>query len=72
MWLGEIDESFSGFIEETGTVFQFPNECYCNIEGVSWITDDHLVMVSDRRKKKQDKCCKDKDQSIHIFRIPAM
>ena len=71
LWLGEIDESVSGFVEGTGTTYRFPNKCYGNVEGVSWISADQLVMVSDRRKKKQDKCCADKDQSIHIFRIPA-
>jgi hypothetical protein len=32
---------------------------------------DRLVMVSDKAKPEQDPRCRDKDQSIHIFRIPA-
>jgi uncharacterized protein YjiK len=71
MWLGELNETVSGFAEGTGTVYRFPNKSYGNVEGVSWVSDDQLAMVSDRRKTTQDKCCSDKDQSIHIFRIPG-
>jgi hypothetical protein len=71
MWLGEINEAVDGFATGTGTVYRFPDERYGNVEGVSWISDDQLVMVSDRRKKNQPKYCAEKDQSIHVFRIPA-
>lgn len=71
LWLGEINETFSAFVEGTGTTYRFPKKCYGNVEGVSWLCDDRLVMVSDKKKKKQKKCCADKDQSIHIFRIPS-
>jgi hypothetical protein len=48
---------------------------YCNIEGVCEIPADNgetlLVVVSDKRKKgKKKKRCAEKDQSIHIFRVP--
>jgi hypothetical protein len=29
-------------------------------------------MVSDKTKPEQDRRCQAKDQSIHIFRIPAL
>jgi hypothetical protein len=44
---------------------------YCTIEGVSWITPNRIVVVSDKAESKQGKWCRDKDQSIHIFEIPA-
>ncbi len=44
---------------------------YGNIEGVAWLDNNSLVMVSDKRKVKlQAKICEAKDQSIHIFKLP--
>lgn len=71
LWIGEINENQDGFSVGAGQVYRFPKKSYCNVEGVSWLSDDLLVMVSDRRKKKQKDVCKCKDQSIHIFRVPA-
>ena len=71
VWLGEINETLDGFKESIGNVYRFPSDSYCNVEGISWVSDERLVMVSDRRKRDQKKCCKEKDQSIHLFRIPA-
>jgi hypothetical protein len=60
-----------GSVEESGTVYRFPKKSYGNVEGVAWLSDDTLVMVSDRRKKKkQPEAFSKKDQSIHVFRIP--
>jgi hypothetical protein len=45
---------------------------YCNVEGVSWLSADTVVVVSDRAKRNgQDERCRAKDQSIHVFTIPA-
>jgi hypothetical protein len=45
---------------------------YCNVEGVSWVSADTVVVVSDRAKRNgQDERCRAKDQSIHVFVIPA-
>ena len=57
---------------------------YCNIEGIHWVTpgsDKHkigetppmLVAVSDKMKSKgrQLSACADKDQSVHLFTVPA-
>jgi hypothetical protein len=71
LWVGEVNETADGFATETGKVYRFPSKRYGNVEGVSWYSDDELVMVSDQRKKRQDERDADKDQSIHIFRIPA-
>jgi hypothetical protein len=40
---------------------------------VGWISPTRVVAVSDRRKKKNqpDKGLSEKDQSVHIFDIPA-
>ena len=70
VWIGEIDETAHAFVDD-GITYKFPSKGYCNVEGVAWLADDHLVMVSDRMKAgKQPRRCEDKDQSIHIFRIP--
>ncbi len=71
LWVGEVNETADGFAAGTGKVYRFPSKRYGNVEGVSWYSDDELVVVSDRRKKRQDERDADKDQSIHIFRIPA-
>ena len=70
LWLGVLDETADGFAADTGKTYRFPNKHYGNVEGVAWLSDDELVMVSDRRKKSQAKRDAEKDQSIHIFRIP--
>lgn len=69
LWIGEIDKGAHAFVG--GVVYKFPDKGYCNAEGVAWLSDDQLVVVSDRMKaKKQPTRCADKDQSIHIFQIP--
>jgi len=73
MWTGELDvENWK--IKDPGHVYNFPkgkngNKIYCNIEGVSWIVNDRLVVVSDAKKDEQQEECRDKDQSIHIISI---
>ena len=44
---------------------------YGNVEGIAWLSRDTLVAVSDRKKRQQPARCAEKDQSIHLFRIPA-
>ncbi len=45
---------------------------YCNVEGVSWLSEEEMVVVSDRAKRNgQDERCRAKDQSIHVSVIPA-
>lgn len=70
IWIGEIDETAHAFVDD-GATYRFPGKAYCNVEGVAWLSEDTLLMVSDRRKaSKQPGRCEDKDQSIHVFRIP--
>jgi hypothetical protein len=73
VWTGELDID-NWQIKDPGHVYPFPkdqneNKIYCNIEGVSWIANDRLVVVSDRKKKEQSEECSEKDQSIHIISI---
>ncbi len=70
VWIGGIDRDAHAFSDD-GVIYKFPEKSYCNVEGVDWLSDDLLVMVSDRMKAgKQAKRCVCKDQSIHVFRIP--
>ncbi len=70
LWCGRLDASGAGF-EEAGTVYRFPKGGkYCNVEGVSWLGEDRLLMVSDRKKRNQSVACAARDQSIHIFTLP--
>lgn len=69
VWIGEINDAFNGFNQMVGDVYRFPTDNYCNVEGVSWVSDNQLVMVSDCCKKDQKKRCREKDQSIHLFQI---
>jgi len=41
-----------------------------NVEGVCWIAEDRIVVVSDRRKSGQPKRNGKKDQLIHVFEVP--
>jgi hypothetical protein len=71
LWIAQIDEKARAVIEGSDTVYRFPSKSYGNVEGIAWLTKDTLVAVSDRKKKGQPKRCAEKDQSIHLFRIPA-
>ena len=77
LWVGQFDE-VDWTWRNAGQLYEFPRSDngtirYGNIEGVSWITRTRIVVVSDRRKKKNqpDKGLSEKDQSVHIFDIPS-
>ena len=75
LWLGHLAPD-SWQVTGPGTSYALPadaegNVVYGTAEGVSWIGPDRVVMVSDKAKPEQDRRCRAKDQSIHIFRIPA-
>ena len=74
LWVGKLDIN-AWKVQDGGTIYTFPKSkkgkiTYCNIEGVSWISKDQLVVVSDAKKKSQPKACKKKEQSIHIISLP--
>ena len=70
IWIGGLDvENWQ--INDIGKVYYFPkdkngNKTYCNIEGVSWVANNRLVVISDAKKKKQPNECQEKEQSIHF------
>jgi hypothetical protein len=79
LWVGRIrpePASLEEPFQDDGQFFVFPRDdtgriMYCNPEGVTWIGNDLLVVVSDKRKTDQPRRCSQKEQSIHIFKIPA-
>lgn len=70
LWTAPVEHLPNGEIADEGTVYEFPEKTYGNVEGVAWVGPQTLVVVSDRAKKNQDEDDREKDQSIHIFRIP--
>jgi hypothetical protein len=75
IWIGRFaDEGWT--IRDDGVVFDLPRDAegeivYCNAEGLSWIADRKLMIVSDRRKQgKQPKRCCLKEMSAHVFAVP--
>jgi hypothetical protein len=74
LWVGSLEPS-RWQVTGDGTSYALPRDAdggiiYGTAEGVSWIAPDRVVMVSDKAKPEQDRRCRAKDQSIHIFRIP--
>ncbi|WP_345974906.1 hypothetical protein [Sulfurimonas sp. HSL3-7] len=73
LWIGKLDTDRWKTVG-SGKVYYFPKDkkgrtLYCNVEGVSWIDNHHLVVVSDAKKKSQPKRCKMKEQSIHLVKF---
>jgi hypothetical protein len=80
MWVGRVRTAPAGLddvFEDEGVTYLFPRDkggriIYCNLEGVTWLPDGRFVVVSDRAKAdEQASRCRRKDQSIHIFKLPA-
>ena len=71
LWVAQIDEKARAVVRGSEAVYRFPSKSYENVEGIAWLAQNTLVAVSDRKKKRQPDRCSDKDQSIHLFRIPA-
>ncbi|MER5253339.1 MULTISPECIES: hypothetical protein [unclassified Streptomyces] len=75
LWVGRI--STKKWQVDEGTVYRLPTDgkgrtVYGNPEGVSWVSADHVVIVSDRAKKgAENSRFREKDQSIHLFLIPG-
>lgn len=80
LWVGRLKAEPTGLDdlwEDDGRTYLFPRArkgrpLYCNVEGATWLAEGTLAVVSDRAKQgKQGAECTEKDESIHIFRIPA-
>jgi len=75
LWVGRFQEQSWDWCDD-GHSYSFPRADdgeihYGNVEGVSWITQNRIVAVSDRKKAAQPERVAEKDQSIHIFDIPS-
>ena len=75
LWVGSLS-SARWRVTDDGDVYQFPRtddgkRIYGNVEGVSWLSDTHVVVVSDKAKPDQKRRTRSKDQSIHVFALPA-
>lgn len=71
VWVAHVDEKSHAIVPDSDRLYRFPSKSYGNVEGIAWLTSDTLIAVSDRRKSDQPARCAKKDQSIHIFRLPA-
>eukprot|EP00551_Chaetoceros_affinis_P011121 CAMPEP_0203667452 /NCGR_PEP_ID=MMETSP0090-20130426/4285_1 /ASSEMBLY_ACC=CAM_ASM_001088 /TAXON_ID=426623 /ORGANISM="Chaetoceros affinis, Strain CCMP159" /LENGTH=590 /DNA_ID=CAMNT_0050531621 /DNA_START=26 /DNA_END=1798 /DNA_ORIENTATION=+ len=85
LWVGQllgvakgiIDPNVIAFDEQKFDLYDFPKSygcqtVYCNIEGITFISDEMIMAVSDKMKKhgKQPYWCLEKDQSVHAFILP--
>jgi hypothetical protein len=75
LWVGRIS-STSWEVEADGELYTFPRGAddevlYGNVEGVSWLDDDRIVVVSDRATDEQPSWYRRTQESIHVFDIPA-
>ena len=73
VWIGRL-RAGEWEIDGPGEIFDFPRtkkgkRLYFTVEGISWLTANTFVAVSDRRKKRYPKRSAKTDQSIHVFRI---
>jgi hypothetical protein len=76
LWVGAFEPSGWGVIDG-GRAYELPRDghgeaVYRYAEGVSWLDDDHVVVVSDKAKAGHPAAPGgDKDQSIHVFALPG-
>ena len=75
LWLGRL-RTPAWEVADEDTIYRFPEDSagrtvYGNAEGVAWLSPDRVVVVSDRVKHDQPRRCRAKDESIHVFMIPA-
>jgi hypothetical protein len=75
LWVGSLAPD-GWEVTDAGMSYALPRSAdggvvYGTAEGVSWMAPDLVVIVSDKAKPDQDRRCRARDQSIHIFRIPA-
>lgn len=74
LWIGRVRWK-DWRIVGAGRTYDFPRSKkgrikYCTVEGISWLSSNTFVMVSDLSKADYAKRCRRRDESIHIFRLP--
>jgi hypothetical protein len=74
LWVGTLARS-DWRVDDLGVVHEFPlnpkgRTVYCNVEGVSWLSGNQVVVVSDKANpKKHKRRCEANDQSVHVFKL---
>ena len=73
VWIGRLRLGH-WTISGRGRTYNFPRtkkgkRLYYTVEGISWLSPQALIAVSDLRKKRHPKRSERTDQSIHVFRI---
>ena len=76
LWLGTLRRG-DWTIDGAGREYDFPRTrkgklLYSTVEGISWLSDETFVAVSDLTKEGHPGRCEAKDQSIHIFRASSI
>jgi len=70
LWIGRLGTE-PWEITGDGAVYRFPRRRsrlrYATVEGVTWLDDDRLAVVSDRAETPLGA---EVDQSVHVFRLP--
>jgi hypothetical protein len=74
LWVGWLSSS-TWDVADDGAIYMFPRTQrgrirYANVEGVSWLDDQRLAVVSDHAKRGQPNRTRATDQSIHIVALP--
>lgn len=76
LWAGRLAPSGWRF-DGPGAVDDFPRDdedpvVYCTVEGVSWLGENRITVMSDRAKaRRTDGPCRRTQQSVHPFGLPA-
>jgi len=76
IWIGTLQDSGWGFIDD-GIIYDLPlgkkdKVRYCSVEGIAWVDDNRVAVISDRQhSRRPNKSCAKRDQSIHVFELPA-
>ena len=75
MWIGQLAPDTWAIMDD-GVVYGFPTDrsghtVYRTIEGVTWLTERQLAVVSDRDSTKPTSTARDKDQSVHLVELPS-
>jgi hypothetical protein len=74
LWVGRLDRARWTVVDD-GQVFPFPRDGrgrirYGTVEGVCWLDDDRVAVVSDRAKRTQPLRFRETGESIHVFALP--
>jgi hypothetical protein len=73
IWVGELNPLVWEIVGD-GKIYHFPQDhgeiVYCTVEGVAWIDEQQIAVVSDRAGKDElPHRCRNKDEAIHLFRL---